>query len=85
MINKWLNTSMCICCGEINPFFLLLYDQHHVLGRGKGKNNIKIPICANCHELTKPRKSQSFFLFTNRPFPMKTKFSIDNSKIYIDL
>jgi hypothetical protein len=77
---KWEKANVCIICGELNPLFLI---EHHILGRDKAPDTT-IFICANCHELTKPRSRQSFFLFNNWKFP-ETKFSIDNSKIYIDL
>lgn len=85
IIGKWINASMCITCGEINPLLLCSKDGHHVIGRGRNKNDINVTICANCHELTKPRQYQGFFLFTNRKFPIRTKFTMDNSPIYICL
>lgn len=76
---KWKYASVCVICGELNPLFLLP-TGHHVIGQEN--SSITIPICANCHELTKPRTRQSFFLFDNWEFP-ETKFTEDNSKIYI--
>lgn len=81
--SNWIHATMCICCGELNPLFLLTGDGHHILG--KDNSEITIPICANCHECTKPREQQGFLLFNHREFPLKTKFTEDNSKIYIDI
>lgn len=77
---KWKRASVCIVCGELNPMFLLP-TGHHLLGSDV---SITIPICANCHELTKPRSRQSFFLFDNWKFP-KTRFTEDNSNLYINV
>jgi len=78
---KWERANICIICGELNPLFLL-HSGHHLFG--SSNNSFTIPICANCHELTRPRTRQSFFLFDNWKFP-KTKFTEDNSKIYVHL
>ena len=78
---KWKYANVCIICGELNPLFLLP-TGHHIFG--KENSRLTIPICANCHELTKPRSRQSFFLFDNWKSP-KTKFTEDNSKIYIHI
>jgi hypothetical protein len=79
----WEKANMCICCGELNPFFQLKISGHHIFG--VDNSDISIPICANCHELTKPRLRQGFFLFKNRPIPLETKFTEDNSRIYIHI
>lgn len=81
LCEKWEKASICICCGELNPL-ILLPTGHHLLGRDN--SDITIPICANCHELTKSRKRQGFFLFNNWK-PPKARFTEDNSKIYISI
>jgi len=75
---RWKHANVCMICGELNPL-LLLPIGHHIFGE---KYNLTIPICANCHELTKPRTRQSFFLFDKWEFP-EVKFTQDNSPIYI--
>jgi len=81
ILRKWNSASICICCGEVNPLILLPIG-HHIFGAEN--SDVAIPICANCHELTKPRSAQTFFLFEDWVFP-KSKFSQDNSKFYVEV
>jgi len=78
----WEGASICICCGELNPFFQLHISGHHLFGRDN--SDVSIPICANCHELTRNRNRQGFFLFELWKMP-KARFTEDNSGIYVHL
>jgi len=81
IFKKWKKASICVCCGELNPLYLLP-TGHHIFGAEN--SSIVIPICANCHELTKPRTRQGFFLFENFHL-IQNKFTEDNSKIYVHI